>query len=580
MRIADQSGNTASGQPRNGAVAPDLAAFKLDELLGGLQDRLTEISHTGDRLQGLLDAVLTVGGGLQLEPTLHRIVRAAIDLVDARYGALGVLGGPDGGFADVVEEGIDPASRTTMGSLSARNGPLGTLIDDPRPLRLADISDHPAIAGQHHPSVRSLLAVPVRVRGEVFASLYLADKRGGGEFTADDEIVLRSLAAAAGVAVENARLFEQSLLRERWLEAVAAINAEMLAGASLHDTLRRIADCARELSGAAATMVLLGGDGSTLSLGASSGSLADHLEPGTRLPGDPVLAEVISTLETRQLGELGTVTTALPGSVVGTFGPAVLSPLRHAAAARGVLVAVRERGVSPFPVDRVPLLSSFAAQAMLALEFADKQDSERQLALLADRDRIGQDLHDHVIQRLFATGMGLQSVLRQVRDPHAHERIRGAIEHLDQTVREIRTSIFNLHSMDRGQLSLRRGLFDIVTELTADSEISPSVRISGAADTLVPDEIGRHVTAVVREGISNAVRHSRGSRVVLTVDVAKEVAIRIEDNGIGVTETAGRRSGLDNVRRRAVMCGGSVVVERREHGGTRLRWAAPLPGTG
>lgn len=583
MRTRNGSGGSAGEQLRHPQVTQELAGLKLDELLGGVQDRLTEISRTGDRLQGLLDAVLAVGGELELDATLQRIVRAAVELVDARYGALGVLDGAEGGgLAEFVHEGIDEQTRARMGHLPQGHGVLGLLIDDPRPIRLADIADHPSSVGfpPNHPPMRSFLGVPVRVREEVFGNLYLAEKRGGGEFTVDDEIVLRSLAAAAGVAVENARLFEQSRMRERWLEAVATINAEMLAGASLDDSLGRIAWFARELAAAAGTAILLvdgNGDGETATVGAVSGQLGDNIATGGVFTVDSVLADVMRTLQPKAVPDLNAATTTLPSPVSELCGPAVVSPLRSTAGASGLLLAVREKGASQFHSHQVQLLASFAAQAMLALEFANKQDSERQLALLADRDRIGQDLHDHVIQRLFATGMGLQGVLRQVSDPHAYRRIQEAVEHLDQTVREIRTSIFDLHSMgrDQGGSSLRRALLDIVAELTSDTGMSPSIRISGAVDALVPQHLVEHVHAVVREGISNAVRHSKGSQVLLEVDVHESVTITVADDGIG-TPPQGRRSGLRNLHRRAEACAGEARIEPREGGGTVLCWTAPL----
>lgn len=580
MRTSNGSGDSAVEQLRHPKVAQEIAGLKLDELLGSVQDRLTEISRTGDRLQGLLDAVLAVGGELELDSTLQRIVRAAVELVDARYGALGVLDGPEAGLVEFVHEGIDERTRARMGHLPQGHGVLGLLIEDPRPIRLPDITDHPASVGfpPNHPPMRSFLGVPIRVRDEVFGNLYLTEKRGGGEFTEDDEVVLRSLAAAAGVAVENARLFEQSRLRERWLEAVATINAEMLAGASLDDSLERIAWFARELAGATGTAILLGGEDETASVGAVSGQLGDNICAGGAFTVDPVLAEVLRTLEPKVIPDINAATTSLPNPVSELCGPAVVSPLRSTSGARGLLLAVREKGSSQFHAHQVRLLASFSAQAMLALEFADKQDSERQLALLADRDRIGQDLHDHVIQRLFATGMGLQGVLRQVGDPHAHRRIQEAVEHLDQTVREIRTSIFDLHSMgrDQGGTSLRRALLDIVAELTADTAMSPSIRIGGAVDTLVPEHMVEHIQAVVREGISNAVRHSRGSQVQLEVDVRDSVTITVADDGIG-PPPKGRSSGLRNLRSRAQACAGVVTVEPREGGGTVLNWTAPLP---
>ncbi|TWE29375.1 GAF domain-containing protein [Prauserella muralis] len=502
---APMSGHDERSDLGNRVVTRQLAGLRLDDLLLGVQERLQEIVRTGDRLQGLLDAVLAVGAGLELDSTLQRIVRAAVDLVDAQYGALGVLGEDREYLAQFVHEGIDARTRARMGHLPEGRGVLGLLIDDPRPIRLTDITEHPASVGfpPNHPPMRSFLGVPVRVRDEVFGNLYMAEKKGGGEFTVDDEILLRSLAAAAGVAVENARLFEQSRLRERWLEAAAAVNSTILDGTAGHDALGLIAGFARDLSGAAATFVLLDESGSSpgaapeevrLTVVAAKGERAGELTGASVSGADPALREAVCSGRTTVIADLTALARTEPVVLGEGFGPAVVAPVHEAAGVRGVLLAVREKGAQPFTADLVPVLSSFGAQAAVALEFADKQRNARQLAVLADRDRIARDLHDHVIQRLFATGMNLQGTLRRIPDRHARGRVESAVAHLDQTVRDIRTSIFDLHSRgDESAGSLRRALLDIAAELTADTQVSPSIRISGAVDTLVPPEVGEHV---------------------------------------------------------------------------------------
>src|SRR5256714_7741030 len=235
-----------------------LSGLRLDDLLKEVQDRLTEIVKTRDRLRGLLDAVIAVGAGLELDSTLQRIVQAAVQLVGARYGALGVVG-RRGGLSEFVYVGISPEQRTRMGHLPDGRGLLGLLINHPQVIRLPDISQHPASVGfpPNHPPMHSFLGAPVRLRNEIFGNLYLSEKQGGAEFTAEDEVVLRALAAAAGVAVENARLFEQVRMRQRWLEASSEIRAELLAGASTEDALRLVAQRALELSAADVVLILL-----------------------------------------------------------------------------------------------------------------------------------------------------------------------------------------------------------------------------------------------------------------------------------------------------------------------------------
>ncbi|MCP2259106.1 GAF domain-containing protein [Streptoalloteichus tenebrarius] len=595
-------------------VRAPLSGLRLDELLGEVQDRLAEIVRTRDRLQGLLDAVLAVAAGLELDTTLRRIVTAATELVDARYGALGVLG-PGGGISRFVHVGIDEETRAKMGDLPQGRGLLGQLIHDPRPLRLADLTAHRASVGfpPHHPPMRTFLGVPVLVREEVFGNLYLTEKREG-EFTADDEVVVRALAAAAGIAVDNARLFEQTRLRQRWLEASSEITTELLSGAATEDALRLIARRALELARADCAVIVLRGPGA--GPGAGPGRVAASAgDPDTDALDSPVAANLPLVSEVLTGGapvlssdlladaepdldpdrpdspapddvdgdeDCGDGDGGQPHPLAG-WGPALAVPLvsdRAGASATGVpagvVLALRRRGGEPFLPGEVPLLASFADQAAIALELAAKHHAQRELDVLADRDRIARDLHDHVIQRLFATGLGLQGTLRRSADPEVRRRIQQAVEQLDQTVREIRTSIFDLHTpAGAEETSLRRRLLDVVSEASAGGDMTPAVRVSGPVDTLVPPELGQHAVAVLREAVSNAVRHGRASTVDVIVDAGDDLVLEVVDDGVGI-DPAVARSGLRNLEQRATECGGTFTVRPEPGGGTRLRWQAPL----
>lgn len=568
----------AGDAPLSGASV--LTGLRLDELLQEVQERLSEILKTRDRVQGLLDAVLAVATGIELDSTLQRIVQAAVELVDAQYGALGIVGDEDG-LSQFVYVGIDPEVRATMGHLPEGRGLLGLLIEEPHPVRVPDLSAHPASVGfpANHPPMHSFVGVPVRVRDEVFGNLYLTEKRGGVEFTADDEVVLQALAAAAGVAIDNARLFERSRTRERWLGAVAKVNGELLGGASVTDTLGLIVESVRELAEADGVMILLadpaGKEPRSLAVSATSSERAGSL-PGTSISGDhPLLDEVFATGQATLIADLGTV---FPSDEETTLtGPGVMVPLTSAVGVGGILVVGREKGSQQFKADQLPMLSSFADQAAVAFEFAEKQRNQRLLDVLADRDRIAQDLHDHVIQRLFATGMSLQSVLPRVPDDFARNRVAQGVEQLDRTVREIRTSIFDLHTSGADKsVSLRRRLLDAITELTTDPGVAPSVRIGGAVDTLVPVALHEHAEAVVREALSNAIRHSGANEITVSVEADGELVIEVTDNGVGLEET-GRRSGLENLAQRAERCGGRAEFTGRDGGGTKIVWRVPLP---
>ncbi|MFL6141462.1 MAG: GAF domain-containing protein [Labedaea sp.] len=556
-----------------------LAGLRLDELLSEVQDRLTEIAATRDRMQGLLDAVLAVGAGLELESTLLRIIQTAVELVDARYGALGVLN-DDGGLARFVHVGIDPEVRARMGHLPTGKGLLGLLIERPVPIRLADLAEHPASVGfpPGHPPMRSFLGVPIRVRDAVFGNLYLAEKTTAAEFTADDEVVLQALAAAAGVAVENARLFEETRMRERWQRASAEVNATLLGGASGDEAMRLIVARVRELSASHCVLIMLvgGEQGSRLVVRAAAGESCEDLVGSTIAGTESALAGVVAAGTPALIADLAGVPDGLSIGT-GAYGPALAVPLGAAGRVSGVLLALRRKGGTPFDEERVSLLTSFADQTALALELADKQRAQRQLDLLADRDRIANDLHDHVIQRLFATGMRLQGGLRRITDPEARRRVATSVQDLDQTVQEIRTTIFDLHtSEDSSGVSLRRRLLDTVAELAADNAVSPSVRIDGAVDTLVQDQqVVEHAVAVLREAVSNALRHAEANEIVVTVEAGDNLIIDVADDGIGIPAGTAR-SGLLNIERRAAKCGGTATVGPGPHGGTRVTWRAPL----
>ncbi|MFE0022594.1 GAF domain-containing protein [Amycolatopsis sp. NPDC059021] len=561
-----------------GASVPgSLTGLRLDELLHEVQDRLTEIAKTRDQLQGLVDAVMAVATGLELDSTLQRIVQAAVDLVDARYGALGVLAEEEG-LSEFVYVGIDAETRAGMGHLPEGRGLLGMLIEDPRPVRVPDLTRHPASVGfpANHPPMHSFLGVPVRVRDKVFGNLYLTEKRGAAEFTPDDEVVLEALAAAAGVAIDNARMFERSKTRERWLAAVAEINGGLLGGASAADTLGLVVERACEVVAADGTFILLGEPGPAMSVSAASGARAGLVLGASIAMDNTVIDEVMTTGQPRLVPDIDSALPGDPEPAMAGFGPAAAVPLVSTAGVGGVLLAVRDKGAAQFKPDQVPMLSSFADQAAVALEFADKQRSQRLLDVLADRDRIAQDLHDHVIQRLFATGMSLQSIMPRVGDELARTRVATAVEQLDQTVREIRTSIFDLHSAGTdASSSLRRRLLDLITELTTATTVAPSVRISGAVDTLVPGDLREHAEAVVREALSNALRHSGADWISVDVVAGDDLVITVADNGIGLPDDV-PRSGLDNLRRRAEQNDGTVAFTAGPGGGTTVTWRAPL----
>jgi signal transduction histidine kinase len=363
-----------------------------------------------ERLSRLLDAVLSIASDLSLSVVLRRIVESACELVDARYGALGVIG-DDERLSDFITVGLDAQTYRAIGSLPEGRGILGLLIVDPKPLRLRNLTTHPASFGfpPHHPPMQSFLGVPVLVRDHVFGNLYLCEKQGADEFSDSDEALVVALATAAGVAIENARLHE------------------------------RVSE----------------------------------------------------------------------------------------------------------------------------------------LAVIEDRERIARDLHDKVIQRLFATGMSLQTTARIAARPEVGARIAQAVDDLDETIREIRNTIFALHQHTRR--GLRVDVFALASEAHQALGFEPHVHLEGPIDSVVPEPIAADLLATLNEALSNAARHANASRVDIAISVDSDVTLRVVDDGSGIDESAPTTGhGLANMAVRAKERGGHFTVQRRPRGGTTLEWRVPL----
>ena len=572
MRAARPEG--AGDRPTSSA----LSGMRLTELLDEVQERLEAVARTQGRVQHLLDAFLSVSTGLDLDATLRRIVEAAIALVEARYGALGVLR-EGGGLAAFIHVGIDEETRARMGHLPEGKGVLGQLITEPYPLRIADLGHHPSSVGfpPNHPPMRTFLGVPVLVRGAVFGNLYLTEK-AHGDFTAEDEAVLTALAGAAGIAIDNARLYEEGEVRRRWLTAVSELRAALPDAVSPNEALRLVAEQIAVLTGADGTWVLQGpdpDDGSFTAVAQAGDGLPADSRSRVTAAGNPLLQAVEAAGNSVVSVDLSGPAHEGPSDQLA-WGPCLGIPLRGAHSADTVLVVGRRAGAPPFPDSLMPLITDFADQAMLALDKAADLRLARQLDVYEDRDRIARDLHDLVIQRVFAAGLALQSVLPRVGETEARRRIEGVIGQLDGTVRDIRTTIFDLQTTDAAEHSdsTRRRVLDVVTE-TAGEFLQPTVRMSGAVDSLVTGELAADVEAVVREAVSNVARHAGAAHVTVTLDVTDEVVVEVVDDGRGIDER-GARSGLRNLEERARLRGGTATVERLRDGGTRLLWFVPL----
>lgn len=515
----------------------------------------------------LLDAVLGVAGDLELSHTLRRIVEAAATAVDAEYGALGVLG-PDGLIEEFIVDGITPEVAAQIGDPPRGHGILGLLIKEPHPLRLADLAQHPASVGfpEHHPPMRSFLGVPVRVREAVFGNLYLCEKRGGGEFSERDERIVVTLAAAAGVAIDNSRLYASVERRARWLRASSEVASLALLGASADDVLDAVVERAHEASEAELTILVEVDEGSEASVTRAAGM-------------NPATPELVGR-SVRTDGDDMTGTDELVGEVIGGVGWVVEVPIRTVQHSYGTLVMAATSSMAGELPGGAVGAQSFGEQAALAVGLTQARAEHDRLTLLEERDRIGRDLHDLVIQRLFATGMVLQGAQRLTSDGEVSDRIARAVDELDQTIREVRSTIFALHHASDGG-GLRSQVLHEVAAGSSALGFEPTVRFDGPIDSSVSDTVREHVIAALREALSNAARHADATQVRVSLSVeSDEVVLIVTDNGRGMPGEPGRRSGLANLASRADTSGGRLVIEPAPDvtgatRGTRVVWRAP-----
>jgi signal transduction histidine kinase len=566
---------------------PDfLPQLRLDELLSELQGRLQAVIGTRDQMRGLLEAVVAVSSGLDLESTLRRIVETAIRLVDATYGALGVIG-DDKELAEFIPVGLTDEQITQIHHWPEGRGLLGLLVKNPQPLRLASIAAHAKSSGfpAGHPAMESFLGVPVRVRDEVFGNLYLTNKRGGGVFTEDDEAVLLALGAAAGVAVENARLYEAARRSQRWIQANGEVTTALLSGTEPGEVLARITSQARELADADLAMLALPNvEGRCLTVTYADGDGTEAVR-GLALPfGQSLSGKVLSTGEPVISGDFATDERAAAGAraAMSHIGPAVVFPLGAAISRRGVLTIGRRHGRVPFLAAEASFAAAFAAQAGVALELAASRAEAERLSVYQDRDRIARDLHDLVIQRLYATGMSLQATIPMITRPEVADRVTRAVDSMDQTIKEIRGAIFALQARDAEvQWDPRADIVRLVEEMTATLGFDPSLRLGPGLRELDSEELAEQALAVLREALSNMARHAGATRADVTVDVDADgfLTVSVTDDGTGIPPESSRRSGLRNLADRAAALGGELRLSPAEPGaprpGTRLLWRVP-----
>ncbi|MFP1661436.1 GAF domain-containing sensor histidine kinase [Streptomyces cavourensis] len=557
------------------------AATQATRSLQGLSTELTA------RVPQLLEAMRSIGTGLELHSTLDRICATAAELAHARYAAIGVVDESGDGLSDFITHGVPEEVARAIGRRpDGHRGLLGALIHDPDPVRLADLAEDPRSAGfpPGHPPMRTFLGVPIRVQGEIFGNLYLTEKEGGGEFSDYDLHMVRVLATEAGIAIGNARLYEAARQRERWIDGSVAVTTALLSGGDADDALSVVAEQARHLADSAAGIVLLPtGDGGLEIVAVSADDPSSSL--GVIIPARSSVVAKLLAGEAVFIDDSAT-DSRMVTRLAGLFGPSMLLPLQSGGRVLGALATPRARGARPFSRTERTLATQFASQAALALMMAEAQRDRERLAVYEDRDRIARDLHDLVIQRLFATGMMLESAQRRSVVPEVRTGVGRAVDELDVTIQEIRTAIFALQQEPAEAPSgLRTRVLREINMAAVPLGFKPSHRFLGAVDALVGELTGKNLVAALREALSNAFRHAGASVIDVVVDATATlpdgraaVRLSVADDGVGIPE-GGRRSGLRNLARRAESLGGASWLGPgvgEDGGGTTVVWEAPL----
>ena len=550
-------------------------------LVRRMHEQLDELLAARDQMEQLLRLIVEIGTDLDLEATLHRIILAARELTSAHYCAVAVRDS-EGNLISFVHGGMDADTVGRIGHLPVGKGVLSVSLLDTPVLRMDDLTTHPAAVGfpEHHPPMRAFLGVPITIRGTVFGSLYLTHDEPGRVFSESDEVAARALAFAAAVAIDNAQLFERERTSVKWMEASREITTALLSRAEPHrHPLQLIAERACALTDAEQAIVLVPVDADlpfdeidTLVVAAAEGLHASEVI-GERVPvdgstsggvfrsGTPVIAEALS----------------YPIQAFTDVGQrsAIVMPLRTRAEVAGVIAVARSAERPPFDDSYLDLVSDFATHAAIALMLASGREHARRLTIVAERERIAHDLHDHVIQRLFAAGMDLQGTVARVRSPEVSDRLNRTLDDLQTIIEEIRTTIFQLKSPLENDGGFRYRIQRVVADLTENRDIVTTVRMHGPT-TAIGGELAEHAEAVTAEAVSNAVRHSVASRLTVEVSVADMLTVDIVDNGCGMPVDNPRRSGLANMSYRAEQVGGRCEITSPPEGGTRVRWTAPL----
>src|SRR5487761_292115 len=486
-----------------------------------------------DRKDVLLEVGLTLVSELSLPIVLQRIVDLAAQVTDARYGALGVIG-EGGELVEFITTGLSAKHRRAIRSLPRGKVILGLLINEPRSIRIAKIENHPKSVGfpAHHPSMSSFLGAPVQAMGKVFGNIYLTEKRSAAQFSEEDEESLVVLATQAGVAIANATLYAESHQRERWLDALRAITNDILAGSDADSLLASIAEHARDLAGADSASILTAGSS----------------------PGQLVVAAAVGRYAAQVLGQSVPAAKSVSGGVMesgrplvtddaaahrhayqpiirlGRVGPAIFMPLSVRGQATGTLMVANVTGGRQFDQGTVQLVETFAGQAAVAIQYARAQTDLRRLGLMEERERIAKELHDGIIQSLFAVGMNLQSTALLSSSPDTAARVESAVGELDRVIRDLRNYIFGLRPGILADRQLDQALQTLGEEIQARTNALVEVEVDAALSAALSSQ-SHEIVQLTREALSNITRHARARRA--TVRLSRrgvKAVLSIEDD--------------------------------------------------
>lgn len=544
-----------------------------------LIERADAMTHTQGRLQALLRATQGMVELDELPVVLARIAQAAVELVDAEYGALGVIGADGDGLEAFIHVGMSNEDADAIGRLPEGRGVLGALIDDPHAVRLQHISEHPRSVGfpAGHPSMDAFLGVPIRVREAVYGNLYLTNSRRG-LFTEEDEQLVTALAATAGFVIANARLLEETRLRQSWMASSAQITTALMASAD-RPTLGMLAEELIARTTADRVCVLVAGDAPrTVRVaemrGDAMAAFSEHPIPAERTGAWAVLHGGPPSARRGLRHDPAPDALAMHDADAGT-GAVMFLPLQSDASPWGALAVARAPGSPAFSSAEVDIAADLASRVALALELARAREQRQHALLVEDRARIARDLHDHVIQQLFGTGLELQAIADSIDDAKLSERIRQAVATLDEDILQIRTIIFAMAPRSGRDESLRHRILDVVADCSAGQARPISVSFDGPLDLTVDGSLADDVTATTRELLTNAVKHSSAKAIHATVASARGgVRVTVTDDGVGMTED-GRRNGIANVTARAEERGGEFHIDS-EPGRTIVTWFAPF----